>query len=361
MLVTALVFVIILGLLIFVHELGHFLMAKRAGIKVEEFAFGFPPRLFSIKRGETEYTLNLLPIGGYVKMLGEEEDAAAKEKNSSRSYAFQSVLTRAGVVVAGVVMNLILAWLLLTIGFIASMAPIASDPQRIPLAKITENVAIAAVGKDTPADKMGLKPGDHVLQFNNEPISSSPQLANLTQVNKGKEIKIEVSRAGETQVLAGQLGAEDAPLGVRLGEDVRVKLPFWWAPIYAIWETIQATGLIFVGIIQFFSQLLSQLRVPEGAAGPVGVFYYTQTVLQFGFIPLLSFVAMFSINLAVINILPIPALDGGRLLFIILEKLNHGQKVINQQIENVAHLVGFVLLIGLMLAITYSDILRLGN
>lgn len=361
MILTLVVFIFVLGLLIFVHELGHFLAAKRAGIKVEEFAFGFPPRLFAVKKGETEYALNLFPIGGYVKMLGETEDAAATEKKNPRSFAHQSVWVRTKVIVAGVSMNVILGWLLITVGFTLGMTPVASQPEQIPLAKIERFVVVAAVGKDTAADKMGLKPSDMVTRFNDKEIKTSKELSETTKGLAGQEVRIEIVRDGKSMTLNGTLGSGEAPLGVQLADDTKARLPFWWAPFYSVWETLKAAGLIFVGIIDFFKQLVLTQEVPAGAAGPVGIFYFTRSVLELGFTALLNFMAVLSINLAIINILPIPALDGGRLLFIALEKFNKGKKVVNATIENTAHTVGFVLLILLIIAITYNDILRLGK
>lgn len=359
MLVTLLVFIFILGLLIFVHELGHFLTAKRNGIKVEEFAFGFPPRIFAFKRGETEYALNLLPFGGYVKMLGEEEDAAASEKKNARSFAHQSVWVRSKVVVAGVLMNVILGWLLFTFGFMIGMPPVVTPPEQIPFAETTRKVAIAGVADQSAAQKMGLEPGDIVTGFNEQPVNDKDQLAELAKNHKGQEVTLTVERSGETRDVKGTLASEDPALGVRLGDDLSVQLPVWWAPIYSVWETMKATGQIFVGILGFFKDLVVKQEVPAEAAGPVGIFYYTRGVLELGFSALLNFIALLSLNLAVLNILPIPALDGGRLLFILLEKFNKGKKVINQRIENIAHLIGFILLIALILTITYNDILRL--
>lgn len=360
MFITLIVFIVILGLLIFVHEFGHFITAKRAGIKVEEFAFGFPPRLFSIKKGVTNYTLNLIPFGGYVKMLGEEEDISQAAKTNPHSFAHQSWLIRSQVVVAGVLMNLVLAWVLVSLGFMIGIPPLVSEPASIPKATVTELVTITGIGANSAAQTIGLKLGDNVVRFNDQAITQSEKLAALTREHKGQPITIIVKRGYETLTLTGQLGEADPPLGARLNNESTVRLPLWWAPIYAIWETLKATGLIFVGIIQFFKELFITRHVPAGAAGPIGIFYYTRNVLELGLAALLNFVAILSINLAVINILPIPALDGGRLLFILLEKFNRGKKIVNQHIENIAHFVGFVLLIALILAISYQDILKLG-
>lgn len=359
MLISLIVFILIFGLLIFVHELGHFLMAKRAGIKVEEFAFGFPPRIFAVKKGETEYALNLIPFGGYVRMLGESEDASQAEKHNARSFAHQSAWTRAKVVVAGVAMNAILCWLLLSITFITGSPGFITDPEQIPYAKTEMSVKVGAVTKDSAAQAMGIKPEDVVVQFNETVITTQEQLAELAKNNKGQNVSLTISRGGQLEVVRGQLRQEDPALGVGLTTKYLVKLPFWWAPIFAVWETVKALGVLFVGMGQFFRDLVVQRAIPEEAAGPVGIFNYTRSIIDLGAGVLLTFMAMLSANLAVLNILPIPALDGGRLLFIILEKFNRGRKVINARIENIAHFVGFVLLILLIIAITYKDIARL--
>jgi regulator of sigma E protease len=361
MLITLVVFIFILGLLIFVHELGHFIAAKRSGIKVEEFAFGFPPRLFAVKRGETEYALNLLPFGGYVRMLGENDNDPTAEKKNHRSYAYQSPWVRVKVVVAGVLMNAVLAWLLITIGFWIGMPPVVTAPNDIPRANVQTSVVVAGIMPDSAADKMGLKPGDQIISINNQPMASQDAVSKTTTALKGQQVTVQISRNEEMQSLSGTLNSEVPPLGVQLADDSVVTLPFWWAPIYAIWETIKAAGAIFVGVMGFFKTLFSQFRVPAEAAGPVGIFYITRSVLDLGFGALLNFVAILSINLGVVNILPVPALDGGRLLFIILEKLNKGKKVVSARIENTAHAIGFILLILLILTITYHDVLRIGQ
>lgn len=361
MLITLIVFILILGLLIFVHELGHFLAAKRSGIKVEEFAFGFPPRLFAIKRGETEYAINWLPFGGYVRMLGENDDDPTAEKKNHRSYAYQTPWVRTKVVVAGVLMNMILAWLLITLGFWIGMPPVVTSGTDIPRANVTTSVIIAGIMDGSAAQKMGLRLGDEIVTINDQTITSQDQVAAMTSGLKGQVVALKIVRNGVDQTVTGTLNTETPPLGVQLADDSTVKLPFWWAPIYAVWETLKAIGAIFVGVIGFFKTLIGQFKVPEEAAGPVGIFSITRTVLDMGFGAVLNFMAVLSINLGVVNILPVPALDGGRLLFIILEKLNKGKKLISARIENAAHAVGFVLLIILIFAITYHDILRLGR
>ncbi len=365
LLITFIAFAFILGLLIFIHELGHFLTAKRSGIKVEEFAFGFPPRLFAIKKGDTEYALNLLPFGGYVKMLGEDDDATVSEKKSSRSFAHQDGWIRARVVVAGVVMNILFAWVLMSLGFMIGTTPPVSKPEAIPHAKISSKTIVTMIKAGSAAEKAGLKTADQITTLNDQSITTAQQAADYVKSQPGKPITMTIVRNGQELKLSGQLGEvvspTEGPLGAGLADDQKVRLPIWWAPIYAVWETLKAFGMIFVGILGFFKQLFAARQIPAEAAGPVGIFYLTGDIIHLGLAAVLNFMTILSLNLAAINILPIPALDGGRLLFILLEKLNRGKKVLNQQIENWAHMIGFALLIILILVITYHDILRLGK
>ncbi len=361
MIVTLIVFIIILSLLILVHEFGHFIIAKRSGVKVEEFAFGFPPRIFAIKRGETEYAINLLPFGGYVRMLGEEEDVAKTIKHNPRSFASQSVWTRSKILIAGVIMNLILGWFLVTIGFMIGMPPVVSQPSQIPLAHTSETVGVVGLIADSAAVKMGIKPGDSVLTFNSQTVANQDQLYQLTTGHRGETVVMTLNRKGKTITINGQLGTGKIPLGVSLSDDVKVQLPIWWAPIYSVWEVLKTIGLTFVGVFTLIGEIFTKHQVPAEATGPVGIFYLTRSVLDLGFAALLNFVAVLSVNLAVINVLPIPALDGGRLLFVVLEKFNHGKKVINATIENWAHTIAFFLLIAFVLFISYHDILRFGH
>lgn len=354
-----LVFVFIFGLLIFIHELGHFLAAKRANVLVSEFAFGFPPRIWAKKVGETEYALNLIPFGGYVKMLGEGEDPDASAKRNPRSYAHQPWQTRAKIILAGVTMNALLAYVIITLGLLFGWPGLMTPPAEVPLAIITPRVEIEAVEAASPGERLGLLVGDRLVKLDGQAITDRDSLIKQLQTKAGQAVEVQIERRGQTLVLSGELNSEPPVLGVALNDRTTYRLPFYWAPIYAPYETGRALSVLVVGIVQFLATIVSTQSIPEGAAGPVGIYVATKDYLEAGFWPLAAFTALLSANLAVLNILPIPALDGGHLLFIILERLNKGRRVLAHQIESVLHLVGFAFFLVLILAITYQDILKL--
>jgi len=360
MILTIIVFLIIIGILVIAHELGHFIVAKKSGVKVEEFAFGFPPRLFSFKRGETRYSINLLPLGGYVKMLGELEHSKDK-----RAFENQSPWKRFWISIAGVLMNVILAWFLLSIGFAVGMSPIVTPSDQIPGKKLSSEILVAEIGADTPADKSQIQLGDNIVagEINGEKVnfSSISDLQNFNDKNRGKEVKYTLIRDNETldkNVLLSDM--EESQLGVGLVERSIVRVVWYKAPFVALRETVEVIKLTFSFLGSFFAKLFTSGKVDEGVGGPVAIYTFTGLAVQAGVMVILQFVALLSINLALINILPFPALDGGRLLFIILEKIK-GKRIVREKIENIIHTVGFAILILLVLAVTYRDIIRLFN
>ncbi|PIP21480.1 MAG: hypothetical protein COX39_02710 [Candidatus Nealsonbacteria bacterium CG23_combo_of_CG06-09_8_20_14_all_40_13] len=346
-LLTLVVFILILGLLIFVHEFGHFIIAKRTGVKVLEFAFGFPPRIFSWKRQETTYSINAIPVGGYVKMLGEDG-----QNNAPNSFSKKKVPTRLAIVFAGVFFNFLLTIVLLAIGFSIGMSPIVSKADSFSGEKI-HNILVVQIEKDSPAQKVGIQSGEMILGFKN-----AADFQNFTQAHKGETISLAMKKAGRTRNISVLLSqSSEAPLGVGMVEDVKVKLPFYKAIVAATAETGKITWAIikFLGI--FFKNIFVSGKVSQDVTGPVGVFSFVSSAIDLGLVYVLQLTALISINLALINILPFPALDGGRILFIALEGVR-GKKVIRAEIENIIHLVGFAILILLILAITYRDIIR---
>lgn len=360
MIVTIIIFLIVIGLLVLVHEFGHFIIAKTTGVKVEEFAIGFPPRLLSLKKGETKYSINAIPLGGYVKMLGELEHSKDK-----RAFENQKPSVRFWISIAGVLMNLILAWFILTIGFSVGMSPLVSTPDEIPGQKIKSEVIVAEITKDSPAEKSDFKQGDIILgtekdgQRNN--FSSAKNIINFNSDNKGKEITFIIKRDNKEIVLPVTLANTDtSQLGVALVEKSEVKVPWYKAPYVALRETVQIVKLTFAFLGDFFVNLFSHGKVSEGVGGPIAIYTYTGLALKAGIMVLLQFIALLSINLAFLNILPFPALDGGRLVFILIEKI-FGKRVVREQVENIIHTIGFALLILLMIAITYKDIIGLFN
>ncbi len=357
MILTIIIFLLVIGVLILVHEFGHFIMAKKIGVKVEEFAIGFPPRLFSIKRGETEYSINLIPLGGYVKMLGELEHSSDK-----RAFENQTPGKRFVIAIAGVLMNVILAWVILTIGFAVGMSPVVSSPDSIPGKKLSSEIIIAGFEKDSPAEKAGLAGGDIVLGAsvgnNSADFNSIKDLQNFSAQHKGEKVTIKYKRDNKVDQKEVLELSNDAPLGVVIVEKSIIKVPWYKAPYVALHETYEIVKLTFSFFGDLVRKLFSTGKVEEGVGGPVAIYVYTGLAIKAGVMVLLQFVALLSINLAVINILPFPALDGGRLVFIVLEKLFR-KRVIKEKVENIIHMVGYALLILLIVAITYRDVANL--
>lgn len=346
---TLLVFILALGVLIFVHEAGHFIVARLAGVKVEEFAFGFPPTLFSRRRGGTKYMINAIPLGGYVKLLGEDE--TVKKKNS---FSSQKSRRRLAIVVAGVVMNFLLAYFLIVVGYMIGMNPIAVSPDRLGGAQ-TNQILIATVEENSPAASAGLETGDFINNF-----SSGEDFAEFTKENQGKEVTLNIGR-GQTQfpVTVRLRAATDMPaLGVAIsGQGTRIQLGLGGALRAGFLEIGAFTKLAISFLGQFFSTLFGHGKISEEVAGPIGIYTITGQAVQLGWVYVVQFIAILSLNLGLINIMPFPALDGGRAVFILLEGIAR-RKVIRQEIEAILHTVGFILLIALMAAITYRETVR---
>lgn len=358
MILTIITFIIALGILILMHELGHFIAAKKTGVKVEEFAFGFPPRIWSKKRGETTYVINAIPIGGYVKMLGELEKSSDR-----RAFENQNRWRRFVISVAGVTANLILAWLILTLGFIIGMAPLVSSPDAIPGKKISTEVVIAEVIKDSPAEKAGFAQGAYISSATTKDgtinFTSISQFSSFTASHRGEKVVFNYKIDDQTYDKEVTLSKDkEASLGVLGIEHSIVRVPWYRAPYVALRETYKITELTVIFLKDFFVKLFSTGKVAEGVGGPVAIYVMTGAVVKIGIMAILQFIALLSINLALINILPFPALDGGRILFIILESIAR-KKIVKEKVEQIIHTIGFALLIVLIVLITYKDIANL--
>ena len=358
-LTTVLAFLLIFGILIFVHELGHFIMAKRAGVKVEEFAFGLPllPKIFALKRGETTYSVYPVPLGGFVRMLGEEGD-----DKSPRSFASKSPGTRAGILIAGVAMNLLLAIVLLTVGFFLKMPPLALCASDYPGTRYENKVTFEVIADPSPAHEAGLRGGDTVRTIAGTPVQCGQDVPRLVSQHPGEPIAIGIERDGQPQTITvtpkpkNEAGA--GRIGVAPKDDYsRLEYPWWGAPYYAALETLAVTKATVAALGNVFVTLVTQASIPEGVAGPVGIAELTGQVVDLGPITMLRFVAILSLSLAVFNILPIPALDGGRLIFVFIELLRGGRPV-TAKTEGAVHAIGFALLILFIAFITYFDIKR---
>lgn len=334
------IFIVIVGIsiLILIHEFGHFLVAKKMGLLVEEFGFGFPPRLFSKKVGETTYSFNLLPFGGFVKIYGEDPIAENIAISPERSFSHQKIWKRALIIVAGVLMNFLLGWLLMSVLFFAGTP---------------KAVLIGEVLSGTPAEIAGILPQDQIQSFD-----SAADFINYIDKNRGKEIIIKVNRQGEElEIKAIPRLGEEAALGVSVIEAGIPKHSFFGS----IWEGLKTSIFIIGAILGSFINLLwgflTQGKVLVDFVGPVGIFGVASQAGSLGFLYLIQLVAMISLNLTVLNILPFPALDGGRLLFVLIEKIKGSP--LKPNFERTANAVGFLLLLLLMIAITVRDVARL--
>ncbi len=434
-LVTVVTFLLLLSALIIIHELGHFFTARAAGVKVLEFGFGFPPRLFGIKRGEVLYSLNAIPLGGFVKMLGEEDPS------DPRSLASKSIPIRTLVISAGALMNLILAMALFSLIFaiprdvtvgrlmvdevapgtsVAAAGIQAGDiilefngrdidnyedllfnarlsldsesslvvegvsgsqevtivPTRKANASIPGAVKVEQVHPGSPAALAGLQPGDTILEANGIAIYSNADLREVVTEHLGEETTLLTEGVQGTREITlvpridppegqGALGItlkldyDPFIAGIRFSSELldahieRRSEPIWKAIPLGIkrsWETL----------VLFKKEVFSWISGDSNPefSGPIGIAQITGEVASAGIVPLIAFTALLSLNLAILNILPIPALDGGRLLFIAIEVIRGGKRIKPER-EALVHMVGFMMLILLIIIISYNDILRI--
>lgn len=385
MFLTIIIFIAVLSLLVFVHELGHFLTARRFGVRADEFGFGFPPRALGVYRNKagkwrfvfggktyeslenetkadlvpakeaTIYSLNWLPIGGFVKIKGENDNGDTEPD----SFAAKKIWKRIVILSAGVIMNVILAWFLFAIGYMIGMPQ--STAEVGPRARVSEAmVAIVDVRPDSPAAVAGLVTGDSIISVDGQPVALEQELQALIGARPNQEVALIIERNGEEMPLTVTPSANEVGqgmIGVGIMAAGTVSYPFFDAVI----EGAKTTGWLLKEIVIAFGGLIKNLvgGQPVGAdfAGPVGIANITGQAARLGLAHLLQFTALLSLNLAVINILPFPALDGGRILFLLVEKIKG--KPVRREIEAVAHNIGFILLIALIIFVTYKDIVRL--
>ena len=287
-------------------------------------------------------------------MLGEDE-----QSSDPRSFNRQSIFKRFVIGVAGVLMNVILAWFILTIAFSIGMSPIASRSDEIPGQKIKSQIFIAEIKSGSPAEQAGIQVGDKLISHNDVSFSSINDVTAFTGSNLGQEVVIKIQRQNNVIEKTVKLSDEkSAPMGIGIVDQAIIRVPWYKAPYVAMVESYRVLKYTFSFLGQFAKQLFSTGTISDQVGGPVAIFNLTGVAARAGFIVLLQFIAILSLNLALINILPLPALDGGRVLFIILEKIA-GKRIVKENVEGIIHTVGFVLLIILVLVITYKDILRL--
>ncbi len=355
--ITLITFIVILGVLVLIHELGHFISARKLGVDVEEFGIGFPPRLWSFRRSGIIYSINLIPIGGFVKIRGENG-----EDDDPRSFAAQRTWKKALIVSAGVLMNIFLAVVLLSTVFYLGVPQILS--RDADLSRVTKRaVIIADVVGGSPASAAGISIGDKVLAINGELIEDADQVYKLVEKNAPTGVALKVERNKEIKDFALQakvLQTGRPPMiGVGVADTGVVHYNIFQSIGQGWQSTYQMSSLILQALYHLVVNLVTKGQLDAGLSGPVGVAVMTGQIVRLGFLHVLQFMAILSINLAVLNILPFPALDGGRLLFILLEKVR-GKKV-NVAVEGWIHNSGFILLIILLIFITFRDIGRYGG
>lgn len=345
MLLTTIIFIAILLALVLSHEFGHFFSARAFGIKVEEFGFGIPPRILSLwqdKKG-TVYSLNFLPFGGFVKIFGEEDDFGGKP-----------IWIRAFVLISGVAANILLAYFLFTFVSGLGVPHAISEEEKIifPDAKII----IMDIVPESPAKQAGIQIGDQIAGF-----ATIGDFQNFIKEHRGKNIAVSLLR-GEKKSEITALARANPPegegsLGIALGYVRIEKSPWYSAPIGGArltWQAIEGTILGFLGLIE---NLIKKEPISAGVAGPVGIFNITSSAVSFGFNTILMLAAILSINLAIINVLPFPGLDGGRLFFLLIEAVR-GRRI-SPKTSAFAHSLGLTMLIILMILVTYRDIAKL--
>lgn len=355
-----LLFIVILVVLVLVHEFGHFIAAKLFGIKVEEFGIGFPPRITGFKKGETLYSINALPLGGFVKIYGEEGEGA----DSEHSYASRPAWQRAAVLVAGVFFNLVFAFLIFWVGFTIGF-PTAVGDNTAGLTITNQHVQILEVANNSPAFQADIRRGDVISTISTasetKEIKTVEDLQTFTENHKGDTLAVQIERGSimlQKELIARQNPPEgQGPLGIALAQVGLVSFPWQEAGARAFEATWRNAFFVLLGLWMLVQSLFGNGELLGQVSGPVGIATMTGEFYNLGINYLLSFIALISINLAVLNVLPIPALDGGRLFFVLLEKLKGSP--IRQELENKVNAIGFALLIVLILIVTVKDILQL--
>lgn len=343
--------ILLIGFLIFIHELGHFLFAKLSGIKVLKFSLGFGPKLIGRKIGETEYLLSAIPLGGYVKMLGDEPEEELDEADKKRSYKNQTILKRAAVVFAGPFFNILTAVVIFFFVFVIGI------PVLQPI--------IGEVMENTPAARAMLQKGDRILGINDRQIDKWTDMTNIIHQSPNKLLSMKIQRGSETILLSitpeskisKDIFGEDKEIGLigvkPSGEFVTVSENVFSAAWNAVVRTWEIISLTITGIIK----LIQRIIPADTIGGPIMIFSLAEKQAEAGALSFFVFAAIISINLAILNLLPIPVLDGGHLLFLGIEAIR--KKPLSDKTILISHRIGWAFLLTLMAFALYNDIFRL--
>lgn len=358
---SLLFFILILVALILVHELGHFSVAKLFNIKVEEFGIGFPPRLLKVRKGETLYSFNLLFFGGFVKIFGEDAQEGA---GNPRSFASKPRSIQAAVVVAGVAMNVLFAWLALSVGYMVGL-PTSTSYEGPGIVEHAQTHILAVV-PDSPAQKVGIEADDIVVSVATAkktlPMpATADEVQQFIVAHPDQSIIVQVTRDGEekTFIVRAQEGVVEGrkAVGVQLGDVGTLRLPAHEALFEGALLTYRMTVSTAEGLGTFFYQIVRGVADFGTVAGPIGIADIGAHAVSKGFAAAVVLTALISINLAIINLIPVPGLDGGRLLIIIIEGVL--RRPVSPKLTTALTLGGMALLILLMLLVSYHDIAKL--
>lgn len=354
---TIFIFFVILVILVLIHEFGHFIAAKKSGVYVEEFGFGFPPRLFGKKFGETIYTVNALPLGGFVRLFGEEyheEKKKTKEGiHKERAFINKKPWQKSIIITAGVVMNFLLGWVLISYLFTVGTP-------------VPAGVSVEKTQPNSPAAQVGLKKGDKLekIVYGEEEmnIKTTIDLVGASRKYGDKEVTLYISR--DNKSISYQITpranppAKQGALGIEIRQLVEKKqYPWYSAPYYGLVEAATMTKTIMVELLKIPVQFLTTQKTEVEFSGPVGIAKIVGEARKYGINALFEITALLSLNLAVVNILPFPALDGGRMVFVLYEWIT-GKRP-NQNLEKYLNLAGIIILLSLSALVTIIDIQRL--
>jgi len=356
--IFAIIFIFSLLILITLHEFGHFILAKKFGVKVEEFGIGIPPRIFGKKIGETVYSLNLLPLGGFVKILGEEERV-----DDPRSFNKKPVWQRASILLAGCLSFWIISAILLSVVMNFGVPRAVSDDFN--QGSLPAKVQIIAVAPRSPAEETGLRAGDIIKEViingSKFEIQKVKEIIDLTEANKGEEIILTIERGREVfeANLIPRISPPEGegPIGVALTRRIIESYPWYQAPFKGISATGDLTVLTIQGWFGVLKNLFQGLPIKVVILGPIGATKEAAKIGQLGISYFLQFIAMVAVSVGLFNLLPIPALDGGRLLFLVIEKIK--KEPISQRLEQKINSFFFILLIALIIWISAKEIISL--
>lgn len=361
--ISVIVFIVILSVLVVIHELGHFGLAKWFGVAVDEFGIGFPPRLLGKKFGKTLYSINWIPLGGFVKIKGvvggDQMDTVVMD--GSDSFNSHPLWQRFLILFGGIMMNFILTVVIFAVGYSIGFP---TGTNNLPSNATVRDVAVVIVNvvPGTPAAEAGLQVEDKIQQVNHQPVTTAAALQNILQtVNTDSPAVITVERNQTTMELTVSvmtLGASGRKgLGVEIVDTGIVKLPLLTAIRYGFYQTVDLAKQIILAFTAVIGSVFTRTATVGEVSGPLGIASLTHQATQMGFIYILQLAALLSINLAIFNLLPLPALDGGRILFVVIEMIF--RRPVNQKIEAVIHNIGFILLLLMIMAVTVKDLIKL--